>query len=74
MTDTASNLVFELVFIRVLSLTHFSCVRSSIQTVSYICPWELLNADDLMISAESMSINELLVKLKTLTSKMAKKG
>ena len=31
-------------------------------------------ADDLMISAESMSIEELLVKLKTLKSEMTKKG
>ena len=34
----------------------------------------LLYADDLMISAESMSIEELLVKLKTLKAEMAKKG
>ena len=68
--DNASN------FIRALSLAHFSshCVRGSIQTVPYNCPWELLYADDLMISAESMSIEELLVKLKTLKSEMAKKG
>ena len=74
--DTASNLVFELVFIRALSLAHFSSslCRGSIQTVPYICPWELLYADDIMISAESMSIKELLVKLKTLKSEMAKKG
>ena len=32
------------------------------------------DADDLMISTESMSIEELLVKLKTLKSEMAKKG
>ena len=67
--DTASNLVFELVFIRALSFAH---VRGSIRTVPYICPWELLYADDLMISAEAMSIEELLVKLKTLKS--VKKG
>ena len=74
--DTASYLMFELVFIRALSLAYFShhCVRGSIQTVPYICPWELLYADDLMISAESMSIKELLVKLNTLKSEMAKKG
>ena len=36
------------------------------------CPWELLYADDLMISAESME--ELLVKLKTWKSEMEKKG
>ena len=35
-------------------------------------PWELLYADDLIISAESMG--ELLVKLKTSTSEMEKKG
>ena len=74
--DTASNLVFELVFIRALSLAHFSSslFRGSIQTVPYICSWELLYADDLMISAESITIKELLVKLKTLKSEMAKKG
>ena len=36
------------------------------------CPWELLYADDLMISAES--IEELLVKLKTWKTEMEKKG
>ena len=36
------------------------------------CPWELLYADDLMISAESME--ELLVKLKTWKTEMGKKG
>ena len=35
------------------------------------CPWELLYADDLMISAESME--ELLVKLKTWKAEMEKK-
>ena len=34
-------------------------------TVPYICPLELLYADALTISAESMFIEELLVKLKT---------
>ena len=55
-----------------ISLHH--CVIGSMQTVPYICPWELLYADDLTISAESMSIEEHLVKLKTLKSEMAKKG
>ena len=36
------------------------------------CPWELLYADDLMISAESME--EVLVKLKTWKTEMEKKG
>ena len=72
--DTDSNLVFELIFIRVLSISLHHFVRGSIQTVPYICPWELLYTDDLMISAEPMSIEELLVKLKTLKSEMAKKG
>ena len=36
------------------------------------CPWELLYADDLMISAESME--ELLVKLKTWKKEKEKKG
>ena len=34
------------------------------------CPWELLYADDLMISAGLMSIEELLVKLKTWKSEI----
>ena len=74
--DTTSILVFELVFIRTLSLaiSLHHCVRGSIQTVPYIYHWELLYADDITISAESMSIEELLVKLKTLESEMAKKG
>ena len=38
------------------------------------CPWELLYVDDLMISAEPMSMEELLVKLKTLKSEMEKKS
>ena len=36
------------------------------------CPWELLYANDLMISAESM--DELLVKLKTWKAEMERKG
>ena len=74
--DTASNLAFELVFIRTQSLpiSLHHCVRGYIQTVPYICRWELLCEDDLMIIAESMSIKELLVKFKTLKSEMAKKG
>ena len=36
------------------------------------CPWELMYADDLMISAESME--ELLVKLMTWKTEMEKKG
>ena len=36
------------------------------------CPWELLYADDLMISAESMK--ELLVKVQTWKTEMEKKG
>ena len=36
------------------------------------CPWVLLYADDLMISAESME--ELLVKLKTWKAEMERKG
>ena len=75
--DTASNLVFELVFIRAMSLYStflFIIVLEAIQTVPYICPWELHYADDLMISAESMSIQELLVNVKTLKSEIGKKG
>ena len=36
------------------------------------CPWEILYADDLMVSAQS--IDELLVKLRTWRSEMEKKG
>ena len=36
------------------------------------CPWELLYADDLMISSESME--ELLVKMKTWKAEMERKG
>ena len=45
-----------------------NCVRGSIQGV----PWELLYAEYLMISSES--IEELLVKLKTWKSEVEKKG
>ena len=36
------------------------------------CPWEILYADDLMVSAQSM--DELLVKLRTCRSEIEKKG
>ena len=36
------------------------------------CPWEILYADDLMVSAQSM--DELLVKLRKWRSEMEKKG
>ena len=53
------------------SLHH--CVRGSIlREFRTGCLWELLYADDLMISAESME--ELLVKLKTWKTEMEKKG
>ena len=38
------------------------------------CPWELLYVDDLMISAEPMSMEDLLVKLNSLKSEMEKKS
>ena len=48
----------------VLSLLLFIIVLEALSRESRTgCPWELLYADDLMISAESME--ELLVKLKT---------
>ena len=72
--DIASNLVFELVFIRALSLNPFLFIivlealsRQFRTFVHGSCSMQ-------MISAESMSIEELLVKLKTLKSDMAKKG
>ena len=48
------------------------CVRALSREFRTGCPWELLYADDLMISAESME--ELLVKLKTSKTEMEKKG
>ena len=48
------------------------CVKDSIQGVPAGCLWELLYADDLMFSTESME--ELLVKLKKWKSEMDKKG
>ena len=38
------------------------------------CPWELFYADDLIISAGFMSMEELLVKLKTWKSEMKEMG
>ena len=38
------------------------------------CPWELLYADDLMISAGFMSMEELLIKLKTWKSEIKNMG
>ena len=38
------------------------------------CPWELLYVDDLMISTGVMSMEELLVKLKTWKSEIKKMG
>ena len=38
------------------------------------CPWELFYADDLMISARFMSMEELLVKLKTWKSEIKEMG
>ena len=38
------------------------------------CPWELLYADELMISAGFMSMEELLVKLKTWKPEIKKMG
>ena len=70
--DTASNLD-DFHQGSVLSPFLFIIVLEALP-VPNICPWELLYADDLMISAETMSIEELLVKLKTLKSEMVKKG
>ena len=39
-----------------------------------VCPWELLYADDSMISAGFMSMEELQVKLKTWKSEIKKMG
>ena len=71
---TARSLVLEWVFIRALSLARYS--SSLLEALSREfrtgCPWELLYADDLMNSAESME--ELLVKVQTWKTEMEKKG
>ena len=72
---TARSLVLEWVFnmALVLSLLLFIIVIQALSRVLHIgCPWELLYADDLMISAESME--ELLVKVQTWKSETEKKG
>ena len=69
---TVRSLVLEWVFIRALFLAPCSlslCLSREFRTG---CPWELLYADDLMISAGSME--ELLVKVKTWKTEMEKKG
>ena len=61
-------------FIRALSLAYYSsslCYRLYPWSCTG-CPWELLYADDLIISAVSMK--ELLVKLKTWKAEMQRKG
>ena len=69
--------MFESVFIRALTLARFSsslCLEALSREFCTGCPWELLYEDDIMLSAESMSMEELLLKLKTLKSEMEKKG
>ena len=57
----------------VLSPLLFIIVLEALSREFHIgCPWELLYADDLMISAESKE--ELLVKVKTWKTEMEKKG
>ena len=57
----------------VLSPLHFIIVLEALSREFRTgCPWELLYADDLMISAGSME--ELLVKVKTWKTEMEKKG
>ena len=53
-------------------VTFHHCARGLSREFHTGCPWELLHADDLMISAESMK--ELLVKLKTRKAEMERKG
>ena len=72
---TAKSLVLEWVFIRALVLSPllFIIVLEALSREFRTgCPWELLYADDLMISAESME--ELLVKVQTWKTEMEKKG
>ena len=70
--------MFETVFIRTLSSAHFS---SSLfkglypgSTLQAVCLWALFYAYDLMISAGFMSMEELVVKLKTWISEINKMG
>ena len=57
----------------VLSLLLFIIVLEALSREFHTgCPWELLYADDLVISAESME--ELLVKVKTWKTEMEQKG
>ena len=65
--------MLEWVFIRALSPLLFIIVLEALSREFRTgCPWELLYADDLMISAESME--ELLVKVQTWKTEMEKKG
>ena len=60
---TAKSLVFESVF---LSPFLFIIVLEALaREIHTGCPWELLYADDLIISAGFMFMEELQVKLKT---------
>ena len=59
-------------FMSVRGTTLHHCVRALSREFRTGCPWELLYADDLMISAKS--IEELLVKVQTWETEMEKKG
>ena len=75
MMGTARSLVLKPVFIRTLSLARFIIVLEALsREFCTVCPWKLLYADDLMISAGFMSMKELLVKLKTWKSEIKKMG
>ena len=73
---TARSLVFESVSLRTPSLARFSSLmlETLSREFSTGCPWELLYADDLMIRGGFMSMQELLVKLKTWKSEIKKMG
>ena len=73
--DTVRSLVLEWLFNQgsVLSPLLFIIVLEALSREFRTgCPWELLYADDLMISAGSME--ELLVRVKTWKTEMEKKG
>ena len=65
-TSQCSSVLFPLLFIIVLE-----ALSREYRTG---CQWELLYTDDLMISAGFMSMEELLVKLKTWKSEIMKVG